>query len=78
MVERAEHPRNVERVIEAGGHGDAEAEAGGGTGNKGQHHQRIEQVELPAAPQNGIELALERVVHTGQVLKEASVKQPGL
>ena len=74
MVERGQHPCQVERMIEAGGQRDAEAEMRGGPRDIGQHHQRIEQVDLPAAPEDGFVAALVGVIDAREVLEEAGVE----
>jgi hypothetical protein len=77
MVQGGKHSCQVERVIEAGGQGDPKPQPAGGTRDVGQHHQRIEQVQLPAASQDRVVGAFVDVVDAGQVLEEAGIEAPG-
>ena len=73
-VERGEPARQVIGRVEAGRERGAEAEMARRRRHHRQHHGRIEEADLPAAPQIGVVAAVVDVVEAEQVGEEAAVE----
>ena len=78
MVERAEHAGDLVRVVEGGGVGEAKADVFGDAGHHGEDDGRVEQADLAAAADHGVEAPIIEVVEAEDVGEEQAVEASSL